>query len=170
MLYYNTSDETLVRKKIKHLQPLNYNRFYWWRRFTSKTKPLPNKSPFLDRIKNGDFEFSHYYWQWKLTELEINEAYKSYNGDCLKLLEQNQIDLSRRKKLMVDFEKDEKIKLESLKKGFLREFLMTKDDYYDELLNFDGTTEVMNSYCLKIFGLSHRRNDRRGRPPKNIQR
>ncbi len=44
--------------------------------------------PFHDTkaIKNGEYEFSHYYWQWKLSELEINEKYVEYNGDIQKLL------------------------------------------------------------------------------------
>ena len=102
-MLYNTSDEKTVKQKIKQLQPLNYNKFFWWRRYTTNTQPLPKKSTFLERIKNGEYEFSHYYWQWKSSELEINEIYKSYNNNVQRLLESNQIDLARRKKLMEDF-------------------------------------------------------------------
>jgi len=68
-MLYKTSDPKTVHKEIKKLQPLNYNQFKWWRRFDTKTKPLPRGSKFIDRIKNGEYEFSHYYWQWKLSEL-----------------------------------------------------------------------------------------------------
>ena len=165
-MLYNTSDEKTVKQKIKQLQPLNYNKFFWWRRYTTKTQPLPKKSTFLDRIKNGEYEFSHYYWQWKLTELEINEVYKSYNNNVQRLLESNQIDLARRKKLMEDFEKDEAAKLEALQKGFLREFIMTREEYEEHIINFDGTTEEFYMYCLKTFDRSGRSIERRGRPPK----
>jgi len=74
-MLYKTSDPKLVYREIKKLQPLNYNQFKWWRRFDTKTKPLPKGAKFFDRIKNGEYEFSHYYWQWKLTELEINELH-----------------------------------------------------------------------------------------------
>ena len=72
-MLYKTSDEKVVKREIKKLQPLNYNKFFWWRRYASKVKPLPKKSSFLDRIKNGEYEFSHFYWQWKLSEIELNE-------------------------------------------------------------------------------------------------
>ena len=165
-MLYKTSDEKTVRQKIKQLQPLNYNQFFWWRRYTTKTQPLPKKSTFLDRIKNGEYEFSHYYWQWKLTEIELNEVFKSYGNDHQRLIESNQVDLARRKRLIEDFEKDETAKLEALQKGFLREFVMTKDEYEEHIINFDGTTEEFYMYCLKTFDRSGRSIERRGRPPK----
>ena len=165
-MLYSTSDEKLVKKEIKRLQPLTYNRFFWWRRYTSKTQPLPKSSTFLNRIKNGEYEFSHYYWQWRLTELEINEIYKSYGNDVQRLLESNQIDLARRKKLMEDFEKDESSRLDTLQKGFLREFVMTREEYEEHITNFDGTTEEFYMYCLKTFDRSGKSAEKRGRPPK----
>lgn len=165
-MLYNTSDEKTVKQKIKQLQPLNYNKFFWWRRYTTKTQPLPKKSTFLDRIKNGEYEFSHFYWQWKLTELELNEIFETYNNDHQRLVESNQVDLARRKRLIADFEKDEAAKLEALEKGFLREFVMTKDEYEEHVINFDGTTEEFYMYCLKTFDRSGRSIERRGRPPK----
>lgn len=165
-MLYKTSDEKIVRQKIKQLQPLNYNQFFWWRRYTTKTQPLPKKSTFLDRIKNGEYEFSHFYWQWKLSEIELNEIFETYNNDHQRLVESNQVDLARRKRLIEDFEKDETTKLEALQKGFLREFVMTKDEYEEHITNFDGTTEEFYMYCLKTFDRSGRSIERRGRPPK----
>ena len=54
---FNVENEEFVLKEIDKLQPLNYNRFLWWRRFTQKKKPLSNSSPLLDKIKNGDLSF-----------------------------------------------------------------------------------------------------------------
>ena len=130
-MLFTTSDPKVVLKEISKLQPLNYNQFKWWRRFDTKLKPLPRGVKFIDRIKNGEYEFSHYYWQWKLSELEINEKYVEYNGDIQKLLEKNGVDLARRKRLIEDFNADEASKLSNLKKGFLREFVMTKEEYED---------------------------------------
>jgi hypothetical protein len=53
-MLFKTSDTQVVLKEISKLQPLNYNRFKWWRRFDSKIKPLPRGAKFIDRIKNGD--------------------------------------------------------------------------------------------------------------------
>ncbi len=50
-MMFQVDDPKLVLREIKKLQPLNYNQFYWWRRFTTKTKPLPNNASFFDKIK-----------------------------------------------------------------------------------------------------------------------
>jgi hypothetical protein len=165
-MLYKTSDKKLVYKEIKKLQPLNYNKFMWWRRFDTKTQSLPRGSKFIDRIKNGEYEFSHYYWQWKLSELEINELHVKYNGDIQKILEKNGVDLARRKRLIEDFEKDENARLKSLQDGFLREFEMTNEEYFEHITNFDGTTEEFYLYCLKTFDRSGKQPERRGRPKK----
>ena len=166
-MLFKINNPDLVKKEISKLQPLNYNQFRWWRRFDSKSKPLPKGSTFLQRIQNGEFEFSHYYWQAQFCELEINEKLKEYRGDIQKLLENNGVDLARRKRLWEDFNKTEVEILKELKKGFLREFVMTSQEYEDHITNFDGTTEEFYMYCLKTFDRSGKRIERRGRPPKN---
>ena len=166
-MLYNTSNPKLIQKEIKKLQPLNYNQFMWWRRFTSKNKPLPKGATFFQRIQNEEFEFSHYYWQAQLCELEINAKVEEYKGDIQKLLENNGVDLARRKRLWEDFNKTEVELLAELKKGFLREFVMTSQEYEDHITNFDGTTEEFYMYCLKTFDRSGKPVERRGRPPKN---
>lgn len=165
-MLYQVSNENLVLKEIKKLKPLNYNQFRWWRRFDTKSKPLPTKSTFLERIKNGEYEFSHYYWQWKLTELELNKLYEKYEGNIQKLLENNAVDLARRKRLIEDFERDESQKLEDICKGFLKEFEMSQEEYYTHIEDFDGTIEDFYMYCLKTF--DKRKQERRGRPKKYV--
>ena len=166
-MLYKTNDPKVILKEIKKLKPLNYNQFMWWRRFASKNTPLPRKSKFFDRIKNGDFEFSHYFWQAQLCELEINAKVEEYKGDIQKLLENNGVDLARRKRLWEDFNKMEKDLLIELKKGFLREFVMSSQEYDDYVIEFNGTTEEFYMYCLKTFDRSGKSAERRGRPPKN---
>ena len=167
-MLFKVNNPKLVLKEIKKLQPLNYNQFRWWRRFDSKVKLLPKGATFLQRIQNGEFEFSHYYWQAQLCELEINEKIEEYRGDIQKLLEKNGVDLARRKRLWEDFNKTESELLAELKRGFLREFIMTSQEYNEHVINFDGTTEEFYMYCLKTFERSGRKVERRGRPPKNL--
>ena len=163
---YNIDNEELIRKQISKLQPLNYNQFRWWRKFDQPQKSLPNNAPLLDKIKNGDLEFSHYYWQAKFTELAINEAFNEYNGDRQKLLEKNAMDLSRRKRLWEDFERDEKDKLTFLRKQFSKEFRMTEDDYETEILEFGGSLEELYYHCELIYGKKYKVQSKRGRPKK----
>jgi len=166
-MLYQTNDPKVIQREIKKLQPLNYNQFMWWRRFTSKNKPLPKGATFFQRIQNGEFEFSHYFWQAQLCELELNEKHKEYKGDMERLLHNNGVDLARRKRLWEDFNKTEVTLLAELKKGFLREFVMTSQEYEDHITNFEGTTEEFYMYCLKTFDRSGKPVERRGRPPKN---
>jgi len=57
-----TSREQL-EKKFSKLRKLTYNAFRWWRMYDNPNKPLCNRSPFRDRILNGDFDYSHYKYQ-----------------------------------------------------------------------------------------------------------
>ena len=107
---FNVTNEDLVLQEISKLRPLNYNRFMWWRRFDQKKRPLDKKSPLLDKIKNGDLEFSHYYWQALYTEIEMNEK----RNECIDdqhWIEQTRVDKQRRRRLYDDFEKDEYLSL-----------------------------------------------------------
>ena len=167
-MLYQTNDPKVIQREIKKLQPLNYNQFMWWRRFASKNKPLPKGATFLQRIQNGEYEFSHYFWQAQLCELEINEKHKEYKGDIQLLLEKNGVDLARRKRLWEDFNKTEAELLANLKKGFLREFVITSQEYEDHITDFDGTTEEFYMYCLKTFDRSGKPIERRGRPKKIV--
>ena len=165
-MLYNTNDPKVIIREIKKLKPLPYNKFMWWRRFSSKLTPLPKSATFLDKIKNGEFEFSHYFWQAQFCELEINEKHIEYRGDIQKLLEHNGVDLNRRKRLWEDFNKMEKDMLIQLKKNFTREFTMTNEEYDNHVIEFNGTTVEFYMYCLKTFDRSGKRAERRGRPSK----
>jgi hypothetical protein len=165
-MLFKISNPELVIKHIKKLQPLNYNQFRWWRQFDSKTKLLPKGASLQNRIKNKEFEFSHYYWQAQYCEMRINEKVKSYDGDIQRLIENDGVELARRKRLWEDFEKNESENLQELQKLFLREFIITPEEYDEHIINFDGTLGEFYMYCLKTFDLSGKKADKRGRPPK----
>lgn len=166
-MLYEISNPKHVVKEINKLQPLNYNRFFWWRRFAPKGKKLPKNSSFLDRIKNGEFEFSHYYWQALYSEMEINEKYAKYGGDIQKLLENDSVAFQRRKKLWEDFEKSEKEMMTELRKNFMVQFVITFEEYEEVISAFDGTTEELFYHIRKNFEHTGRTHKKRGRPPKN---
>lgn len=165
-MLYEISNPKHVVKEINKLQPLNYNRFFWWRRFAQKGKKLPKNSSFLDRIKNDEFEFSHYYWQALYSEMEINEKYAKYGGDIQKLLENDSVAFQRRKKLWEDFEKSEKEMMTELRKNFMVQFVITFEEYEDVISTFDGTTEELYYHIRKNFEHTGRTHKKRGRPPK----
>jgi hypothetical protein len=162
---FNVKNEDLVLQEISKLRPLNYNRFMWWRRFDQKKRPLDNKPPLLDKIKNGDLEFSHFYWQALYTEMEMNEK----RNECIDdqhWIEQTRVDKQRRRRLYEDFEKDEAGKLETLRKLFPKEFRMTKEDYDSEILEFGGTLLQLYRHCEIRYGKKLKIQSKRGRPRK----
>ena len=164
---FNVTNEDLVLQEISKLRPLNYNRFMWWRRFDQKKRPLDKKAPLLDRIKNGDLESSHYYWQALYTEIEMNEK----RNECIDdqhWIEQTRVDKQRRRRLYDDFEKDEAEKLATLRKEFSKEFRMTKEDYDNEILEFGGTLLQLYRHCEIKYGKKIRIKSKRGRPRKNL--
>ena len=57
----------VVMSYINKLKPLKYNRFLWWKTHTDGIEPLGKRAPLKDRILNGDFNPSTYYWQAQLS-------------------------------------------------------------------------------------------------------
>jgi hypothetical protein len=166
-MIYKTHSKEVVLEKLSNLQPLNYNQFRWWRRWDSKNKPLHKLKPLLDKIRNGDFDYSHYYWQAQFCEIEMNEKYLQLK-DPGRWMEETQLDRARRKRLYEDFEKDEAEKLKQIKKQFVLYFKMNKDDYEKEVIEFGGSLEDFYFYCKQKFGMYEVTIiPKRGRKPKN---
>ena len=150
MVYSVTHSEEEVLNQLSKLQPLNYNRFYWWRRWGAKKQPLHKYHPLLDKIRNGDFDFSHFFWQAVYSEIEINKKLEEI-GDFGILRENHAVDFARRKRLWEDFEKDENDRLQAITTNFLNEFRMTEEELEKELSEFDGTLEELYHHCSVIY-------------------
>ena len=109
-----------VENHLKNYQPLNYNRFRWWRWYEAKNKPLPYKSDFRDKIFNGDFDHSCYMFQAYLCEHMLNEIESECDNDIAKFNERGAVLKARRKRLWEDYEKDEFDRLQSLYSQFVK--------------------------------------------------
>ena len=71
----------VIEKNLSKLQKLKYNQFLWWRRWSAKNKPLHKDSSLWDKINNGDYNFSPYFWQIQYCEWEIEQKRLKYiNG------------------------------------------------------------------------------------------
>ena len=164
-----TSREQL-EKKFSKLRKLTYNAFRWWRMYDNPNKPLCNRSPFRDRILNGDFDYSHYKYQADWCEHEMNDIAEECGDDIGKFVEKTSLLRSRRKRLLEDFEKDENGKLEMLIKTFTIHFRCNKEQVYEEINKCSGS--LMDLYYIieekyKIFHMPYPLK-RRGRPKKVI--
>ena len=133
--------------------------FYWWRRFRTH-KCLPYKAPLIDKIRNGDFDYSPFFEQakWELHWMkdEQKEFIKKYHG---REPEQDKLYMDievrarkRHNKLIEDGFKDENDKLTKIVDEFSKFFKMKKEDIRDLMSEFGGTLEELYFHVAKIKG------------------
>lgn len=127
------SKEWLEKYLSKNFYKKKYDRFMWWRNYTPRNNSLPDISPLRDRIANGDFDMGSFTFEIELAEHRINEKYQEHKHEDT-FREAIQIDKARIKRLKEDRDKDEANKLEALKKAFVLEFKMTKEEYEEEVV------------------------------------
>jgi hypothetical protein len=160
----------VVMENIKKLQPLNYNKFMWWRTHTDKVVPLGKRSPLKDRILNGDFNPSSYFWQAQLSLYMAKDKLDLTKHDTRYQIELCAVDFARHKRLMEDFEKEETTRMEALYSAFTDAYQITKEELEEKFLNFSGTILDFYHYAdnfLRTTPAENRKNMRgRGRPPK----
>ena len=125
-----------LKDRIATFQKKNYDRFYWWRRFQPR-QTLHKLHRLEQRVPNGDFEVSDYYWQLRYEDvLEKNDLANEINPD--RQHEIRSLYGERKRRLTKDYETDEAKILADMYKAFWNEFRMTKEQVEDEMLNFDG--------------------------------
>ena len=122
-----------------------YDRFMWWRSYTPKSKPLTNRHPFKDRILNGDFDIAPYKFEAELVEHRMNDKFIECRGYEDTFREATQVDKARRKRLLEDYEKEETRRLEDVRKGFVQELRMTKEEY-DECVTQTRAKDLITFY------------------------
>lgn len=164
----------VIEQELSKLQKINYNPYFWWRRWVSKNKPLHKYTPLWDKILNGDYELSPYRWQIHLCNWEIEQKTQQFGYDRIRWTEETATDRERRRRLIKDDEQYEFEILTQLQKDFLTTFKMTQKDYEIELESFDGTLKEFYIYCEKKYTTYYKATvdfevlkPRRGRPPKN---
>jgi len=126
-----------------------YDRFMWWRSYTPRKAPLSNKHSLRDRILNGDFDIGPFIFEMEIVEHRMNERFKRLYDDPGRLRQEEQLDKARHKRLQEDRDKDEHKKLEELKKAFLFEFKMTREQYDRDICNFRGKDLITFYYRME---------------------
>jgi hypothetical protein len=113
-----------------------YDRFYWWRRFQPR-QTLTKLHRLEQRVPNGDFEVSDYYWQLQYEDV-LEQADLANEPSVDRQHEIRSLYGERKRRLTKDYEADEAKILTDMYKAFWSEFRMTKEQVEDEMLNFDG--------------------------------
>ena len=106
-----------------------YDRFMWWRSYTPKRRPLHPRQPLIDRIINGDFDVAPYRYEAEIVEHRLNEKWVELRDDPGRYLQEESVNMARRKRLMEDYEKEEGKRLDELKRLFVQTFKMSRQDY-----------------------------------------
>jgi hypothetical protein len=161
-------DRDVVDANLSRYQPLNYNRFMWWRSHTDGIKPLGKRATLKARIENGDFNESSYFMQAQLAlhnakdKVDLN---RHNHSDQLEILA---VDLARYKRLMEDYEKEENARLEALFDAFTSHFQMTREELENELCEWNMDLLSYYNYCNEFKRTTPyaNRKSRRGRPKK----
>jgi hypothetical protein len=126
-------EEQLVKLTLKR-----YNQFVWWRRYEVR-QTLTEKAPLHSKIVNGDYEHSDYYYQAQMENYLLEDKIKDikYFEDQL---EHRSLFGARWKRLIDDYEKDEKEIVRKMKKDFKATFGISGDELELIMEDFDGTT------------------------------
>lgn len=158
----------VVMERIKKLQPLNYNKFMWWRQFTDNVKPLGKRATLKDRIANHEFEPSTYLWQAQYALYQALDKINLQTDDHQKQMENLAVDLARYKRLMEDYEKEESQRMEALYDAFISAFKITREELEEKFLNWPGDIASFYNHAENFLYTTpaENRKNMRGRPKK----
>ena len=134
---------------------MSYNHFRWWT--TSKRKkPLSDRAPLFDKIKNGDYDYSYMFQEAEqvkeLAKKAYDDTYKNYGGTDEKNRIEVSLEASRMKrlraiKLQLEAHKDEQKILWKLEHDFKDVFGL--DIWEEAVENCGGDLMSLYSYYKK---------------------
>ena len=138
----------IIESKLAGLPNKTYNKFMWWRRYQSR-QTKPENSTFYDKIMNGDFETSDYYYQAEHENYLLEDTVKDIKHYDDKVSHISMF-RARHKRLMEDYEKEETEILRKLKLEFKKVFKIPKEDLEKIMETFDGTTLDLYIYIKDL--------------------
>lgn len=137
-------DREFIESQLARLNPIKYNRYYWWRRYNSPTT-LDSKTPLYEKIAHGDYDPSDYLYQLEHEFYLMEDKLKGVkNSD-----EQHEIRslyMERARRLNEDYHKHEQALLAKLITDFRRTFNIQKDELMAIMQDFDGTLLELYAY------------------------
>lgn len=150
MLFETRMERSHIENRLHQLPRKTYNQFVWWRRYQQR-QTLDDKMPLYNKLINGDYETSDYYYQAEHENYLLEDTIKDIKHYEEKL-EKIGLFRARYKKLHEDFLKEEEEILRKMKKDFIRELKITKDELEAIMETFDGTVLEMYEYIKQNKG------------------
>jgi len=141
---------------------MGYNPFRWYTKGSYRKKPLPQKTPLLLKIQNGDFEYSPFLLESVDEEKNYQKKYDDFMKTSLiqdmnsKKVEAHQHAKLRRvasQKLMEKGLEEEQVRLSQLRRELKEEFGKDLWDMAQERQRGKGTTEDLYWWYKKQVGM-----------------
>lgn len=150
MIFPTRMDREHIEQRLSQLPKKTYNQFVWWRRYQQR-QVLSDRSSLYHKILNGDYETSDYYYQAEHENYLLEDATQN-----LKTFEEKLDKISlfraRYKKLHEDFLKEETEIMTKMKKDFVKELKISKDELEAIMESFDGTVLELYEHIKSTKG------------------
>ncbi len=137
-----------LQNKLASLPLKKYNKYQWWRRFEYRNE-LSDKAPLRDRISHGDFEPSDYLYQAEFEDYLLSEK-ESKAKTADEAHELRKLFQERKRRLIEDYEKDEKQIVQKFLSALKKEFGVSLEYLTELMAEFDGTN-------LELYDELHQR-------------
>lgn len=148
MIFETRLQRDFLETHLSKLPKKTYNQFIWWRRYQQR-QTLHDKRTLYEKIVNGDYEHSDYYYQAEHENYLLEDAtehLKAYEDKLDKI----SLFRARYKKLHEDYLKEETKTIKKIKKDFRITFKISEEDLNSIMESFDGTTLELYNYVKQL--------------------
>lgn len=150
MTFPTRLERDFLETHLSKLPKKTYNQFVWWRRYQQR-QTLHDKRTLYEKIMNGDYEHSDYYYQAEHENYLLEDAtqhLKTYEEKLDKI----GLFRARYKKLHEDYLKEETEIMKKMKKDFRITFRITEEELDSIMESFDGTTLELYNHIKELKG------------------
>jgi hypothetical protein len=137
-------DRSFLEEQMSKLEKNKYNCFQWWRRYQTRDM-LSKKAPLYDKIVNGDYDPSTYLYQSEMELYLLEDRLKNVkNVD--ESHDITSLSMERHRRLIADYEKEEKQIMQNLIGDFIKTFKLDKKELETFMETYDGSLLEMYSH------------------------
>lgn len=133
-----------LEEQLSQLQKNKYNCFQWWRRYQTRDV-LAKKAPLYNKIVNGDYNPSMYLYQAEM-ELYLLEDRLEGVKNPEDAHDVRSLFMERYRRLLADYEKEEKQVTQNLIGDFSKTFGLDKKQLETFMETYDGTLLEMYNH------------------------